>query len=114
MDGYLSSKHRWHGRFWLPGVHDQDQRGILSYTPDKGVQITLIGGFDHAVWLPTAAPPSTEWDVVGLLHGIDIGVVVGVGRRSWCPHEQRGEGSDPSKQSVGERCGKVERNTKPR
>ena len=52
MTGYLSSEDSWRGRFWLPGQQDQDQRGILTYSPDNGVLLTLIGGFDDAEWLP--------------------------------------------------------------
>jgi hypothetical protein len=51
-DGYLSSKAQWQGRFWQPGQEDPDergvQRGILTYDPDRGVRLSLIGGFDDA------------------------------------------------------------------
>lgn len=43
-DGYLSSHAEWQGRFWLPGREGDVQRGILSYDPDRGVRLSLIGG----------------------------------------------------------------------
>jgi len=71
MDGYLSSESTWRGRFWLPDSPDNVQRGILTYTPDKGVRLALIGGFDDAVWLPTENPhtrvlssASRRWPVI--------------------------------------------------
>ena len=51
-DRYLSSRTQWQGRFWLPGQEDPDQRGILMYDPDRGLRLSLIGGFDDAEWLP--------------------------------------------------------------
>ena len=56
MEGYLSTESTWRGRFWLPDSPDNVQRGILTYTPDKGVRLALIGGFDDAVWQPTENP----------------------------------------------------------
>lgn len=53
MDDYLSSDAAWRGRFWLPDRPENVQRGNLTYTPDKGVRLALIGGFDDAEWLPT-------------------------------------------------------------
>lgn len=74
MDDYLSSEESWRGRFWLPGNHENEQRGVLTYTPDKGVRLTLIGGFDDAVWEPTGQPhitvrssPTRQWPVI---HGV--------------------------------------------
>jgi ApeA N-terminal domain 1 len=73
VTGYLSSEDSWRGRFWLPGQRDQDQRGVLTYSPDNGVLLTLIGGFDDAVWLPgtgsthVLSERSRAWPVV---HGI--------------------------------------------
>jgi len=71
LDGYLSSEETWRGRFWLPASPDNIQRGTLTYTPDKGVRLVLIGGFDDAVWLPTENPHtrvlssrSRQWPVI--------------------------------------------------
>ena len=70
MDGYLTSEATWRGRFWIPGQPEQEQRGILSFTPDRGVVLTLIGGFDDAVWLPrpsggfVMSDRSREWSVI--------------------------------------------------
>ena len=55
-EGYLSAQSQWQGRFWLPGQEDADQRGILTYVPDEGVRLALIGGFDDAEWLPGSRP----------------------------------------------------------
>lgn len=53
MDEYLSSDITWRGRFWLPDSPDDVQRGTLTYTPDGGVRLALIGGFDDAIWQAT-------------------------------------------------------------
>jgi hypothetical protein len=53
MHGYLSSEDTWRGQFWLPDKPEDVQRGILTYTPDEGVHLTLIGGFDDSEWVPT-------------------------------------------------------------
>ena len=70
-DGYLSSHAEWQGRFWLPGRESEVQRGILSYEPDRGLRLSLIGGFDHAEWLPGPTPGTgvmsdrnTTWPVI--------------------------------------------------
>ena len=39
MDGYLSSDDTWRGRFWLPGQQDQEQRGTLNYSSEKGFRL---------------------------------------------------------------------------
>jgi hypothetical protein len=54
--GYLSSDAHWQGRFWLPGQDSGEQRGTLTYSPDGGVLLALIGGFDDAEWLPGPSP----------------------------------------------------------
>lgn len=54
--GYLSSDTQWQGRFWLPGQESGEQRGTLTYSPDRGVRLALIGGFDDAEWLPGPSP----------------------------------------------------------
>jgi hypothetical protein len=73
-EGYLSSEDTWRGRFWLPGRPDDVQRGILTYTPNNGVRLTMIGGFDDAVWMPTGngntqvlSARSRRWPVI---HGV--------------------------------------------
>ena len=75
MAEYLSTEGTWRGRFWLPGDPSQDQSGILTYSPHMGgLRLTLIGGFDDAVWLPTGSGSTkalsqrtTQWPVI---HGI--------------------------------------------
>lgn len=47
MTDYLSSEATWRGQFWLPGQSgENDQQGILTYKPDAGVTLSLVGGFD--------------------------------------------------------------------
>lgn len=74
MNGYLSSEDTWRGKFWLPDEPDNIQRGIMTYTPDRGVRLTLIGGFDDAEWVPTGqgntqrlTDRSKAWAVI---HGV--------------------------------------------
>src|ERR1700738_479352 len=69
--GYLSSDTQWQGRFWLPGEDSGEQRGTLTYSPDRGVLLALIGGFDDAEWLPGSSPNtkvlssrSKQWAVI--------------------------------------------------
>ena len=58
-EGYLSSETHWRGRFWLPGQENAQQRGTLTYSPDRGVRLALIGGFDDVDWLP--GPSRNMW-----------------------------------------------------
>ncbi|MGV0906268.1 ApeA N-terminal domain 1-containing protein [Mycobacterium novum] len=47
---------QWQGRFWRPGRENEDQRGTLTYSPDRGVRLALIGAFDDGAWLPGSRP----------------------------------------------------------
>jgi hypothetical protein len=47
---YLSAEDSWKGHFWLPSQPDQQQRGTLTYKPDDGLTLSLIGGFDDRRW----------------------------------------------------------------
>jgi ApeA N-terminal domain 1 len=70
MTKYLSESADWSGYFWLPGKRGQAQAGVLSYTPDHGLLLSLIGGFNDARWEPNPAggsvlsTPTREWAVV--------------------------------------------------
>jgi ApeA N-terminal domain 1 len=44
-DGPLSFGESWRGRFWLPGQPEDEQRGIVTYDPKRGVTLSLVGGF---------------------------------------------------------------------
>lgn len=58
MTDYLSSEATWRGQFWLPEHLGQDDRqGILTYKPDSGTTLSLIGGFDDGsfVRLPSGS-----------------------------------------------------------
>lgn len=47
MTGYLAFEATWRGQFWLPGQSGQgDRQGLLTYKPEAGITLSLIGGFD--------------------------------------------------------------------
>jgi hypothetical protein len=80
MTIYLSEPAEWKGYFWPVEDQDQARPGVLSYTPDKGLQLDLIGGFNDAGWIPNPSgagqvlrPATREWDAVyGVAAGMPI------------------------------------------
>lgn len=42
----LTVRQSWRGPFWLPSQPDRDQRGVLTYDPNNGITLSLVGGFD--------------------------------------------------------------------
>jgi hypothetical protein len=71
MTDYLSRPAEWRGRFWPAEDQAQARPGVLSYTPDTGIRLNLIGGFNDATWVPAPAgvgqvltTPTREWPVV--------------------------------------------------
>jgi hypothetical protein len=74
MTRYLCEPGEWKGYFWPIGDQAHTRPGILSYTPDTGVRLNLIGGFNDARWVPAPGgagtvltTPTRDWAV---LHGI--------------------------------------------
>src|SRR5258707_1157505 len=53
MSDYLSPEQTWRGPFWLPDQADGEQRGVLTYDPNNGATLTLVGGFDDGGWSQT-------------------------------------------------------------
>jgi ApeA N-terminal domain 1/Apea-like HEPN len=53
MNDYLSAEGTWRGPFWLADQPDREQRGVVTYDPDNGVNLTLVGGFDDGRWVQT-------------------------------------------------------------
>jgi hypothetical protein len=47
----LSEPHEWTGKWWLPEQPDQKVAGVLTYDPDQGILLRLIGGWDYEVTL---------------------------------------------------------------
>jgi hypothetical protein len=45
MTDNLAVEQTWRGPFWLPDEADSEQRGVLTYDPDRGVTLSLVGGF---------------------------------------------------------------------
>ena len=41
----LTVEQSWRGPFWLPGQPDCEQRGVLTYDPNNGITLSLVGGF---------------------------------------------------------------------
>ncbi len=42
----LTIEQSWRGNFWLADKPDEPQQGFLTYTPDDGVTLRLVAGFD--------------------------------------------------------------------
>ncbi|MCT1829591.1 ApeA N-terminal domain 1-containing protein [Brevibacterium luteolum] len=47
---FLHEPAEWKGFWWLPEDSEQKCPGFLKYDPHKGIQLTLIGGFDETIW----------------------------------------------------------------
>ena len=43
---FLDEEYKWMGYWWLPENQDDKVPGILTYKPDEGIKLSLIGGFD--------------------------------------------------------------------
>jgi hypothetical protein len=68
---YLSEPAEWKGYFWPAQDQAQTRPGVLSYTPEAGLQLDLIGGFNDAGWVPNPGgpgqvlrPATREWSTV--------------------------------------------------
>jgi hypothetical protein len=46
-DALLHEKRRWWGRWWLPENPEQKVAGVLTYKPEGGLRLRLIGGWEH-------------------------------------------------------------------
>ena len=42
---WLDKKREWSGYWWFPGAPDDRLPGVLSYTPEEGLVLLLVGGF---------------------------------------------------------------------
>jgi hypothetical protein len=90
VTNYLSESEQWSGYFWLPGAQSESQPGLLSFTPDRGVKLSLIGGFSDAQWVPNPqgqgrilTNPSRDWAVIhGFAHNKLITLLNCVAERS--------------------------------
>jgi|GEM_PF-5156185 len=61
----LSELRTWRGYWWPPGEEDKAMPGTLTYRPDEGLVLDLIGGWDTeivrvpwsgGVWVGGVAP----------------------------------------------------------
>lgn len=48
----LNESREWTGHWWLPDNPDQKVPGVLSFSPDKGLRLDLIGGWKYGVTVP--------------------------------------------------------------
>jgi hypothetical protein len=76
MTDFLSEPAERKGRFWPAEDQAQARPGVLSYAPDTGIRLNLIGGFNDATWVPAPGAvgqvltrPTREWPVV---HGVAV------------------------------------------
>lgn len=69
----LNEPRTWRGYWWPPGEQDKAMPGTLTYRPDEGLALELIGGWDAEIMkevVPgvfTSAEGSRRWPV---LHGL--------------------------------------------
>jgi ApeA-like protein len=54
MNDDLTAEQTWRGNFWLPDNPDIAQQGFLTYDPQDGVMLSLVGGFDDRKRTPTS------------------------------------------------------------
>jgi hypothetical protein len=48
----LNESRDWTGEWWLPDDPEKKVPGVLSYSPEKGLRLSLIGGWDYHVTRP--------------------------------------------------------------
>jgi hypothetical protein len=68
----LTVRQSWRGPFWLPSQSDRDQRGVLTYDPNNGVTLSLVGGFDDGGWVQLSSGGYAMREVSGwfpVIHG---------------------------------------------
>lgn len=67
---YLDRSGEWSGHWWLPGDSDRKVPGVLRYSPDDGLTLSLIGAFeDRIISRPVPGVTlvhdgSRTWDVI--------------------------------------------------
>jgi hypothetical protein len=70
---WLNERVTWTGHWWLPGTPDESHAGFLTYDPESGLELTLVGGFEDRIIRqdgPSAfavLEGSRTWEV---LHGV--------------------------------------------
>lgn len=47
---FLHESAEWRGFWWLPDDPEKKCPGFLKYDPHKGIDLTLIGGFNDVIW----------------------------------------------------------------
>jgi len=70
---WLNERRTLTGHWWLPGTPDESHAGFLTYDPESGIELTLVGGFEDRIIRqdgPSAfavLEGSRTWEV---LHGV--------------------------------------------
>lgn len=73
---WLNETRTWKGRWWLPGELEGAVAGVLTYEPDQGLTLELIGGFEEQIMdevrpgVYSLREESRTWPV---LHGVAEG-----------------------------------------
>lgn len=103
---FLHEPAEWRGSWWLPEDPTKKYPGFLKYDPHKGIDLTLIGGFDDTIWgevsegVVSASGETRDFPVIhGLCAGdkkITLLDAYGAGSRTF----GFGFGSGPSEQTV--------------
>ncbi|MFK4804314.1 HEPN domain-containing protein [Microbacterium sp. ZW CA_36] len=79
MDKYLLSEaHEWSGHWWLPSAPDDRVAGVLTFDPDAGLILRLIGGWNIDHRDPTASVIVTDnrMPQANLVYGMSGGQLI--------------------------------------
>ena len=79
MDKYLLSEaHEWSGHWWLPSAPDERIAGVLSFDPDEGLTLRLIGGWTLEDDTPTESGVVRDdrMPELPLIHGMSAGQLI--------------------------------------
>ncbi len=79
MDKYLlSDSHEWSGHWWLPSAPDDRVAGVLSFDPEHGLTLRLIGGWaiDQDIPPEGVVVRYNRMPELTLVHGMSAGQLI--------------------------------------
>jgi hypothetical protein len=97
MESSLNANHEWTGQWWLPENPTNKVSGVLTFSPEAGLKLRLIGGWDYNVTVPgkngstIVTDELQSWPVVlGIgdgklvsLLGVNVSSAKGFGVSAW-------------------------------